>query len=263
MANNMTGKQLVEFATSKLGTPYVYGAKFQDGPLTQAKVNFLAKNYPSTVNAAYLKKIQQKGLIGKVCVDCSGLIAGYTNKNIGSSQLYSTAYKKLAFKSYRDFAPGVVLWRQGHVGVFAGLGSDGKYHVLEAKGIDYGTVNSIVTDSSKWTYGLTFSYMDYTYDTKVNAAVGAKNKNPYTMPVTTVRYGTKGEGARWVQYELVEAGFNLPFTFDDKSYKGVVIDGDIGEISVAAIRQFQRSAKLKEDGIVGPETRKAFKLDDK
>lgn len=253
----LTGSGLVDFAVSKKGTPYVYGAKLSDGPLTQAKVDFLARNYPGTVNKAYLDKIKKKGLIGKVCVDCSGLIAGYTGKNIGSSQLYSTAKTRMAYVNYRDFAPGTVLWRSGHVGVFTGLGADGKYHCMEAKGIDYGTVDSIITPSSTWKYGLTFDYMDYTYDKKLTNTK-PKQTNPYTQPTSILKKGAKGEGVKWIQTELVEAGYGGTFTYNGKRYSGVKVDGDFGTITDAATRAFQASSKLEVDGEVGKATRNAL-----
>lgn len=257
----LTGEGLAQFADSKVGTPYVYGAKLSDGPLTQAKVNLMAKMYPSVVNQRYLDKIKQKKLVGKVCVDCSGLISGYTGKILGSSQLYSSAKKRLAYKNnYGDFARGTVLWRSGHVGVFEGKNNKGQYYCTEAKGIDYGTVQSILTASSNWKYGLTFSYMDYTYDKRVDGS-NSKTINPYTMPYSTVKLGTKGEPARWVQKELVEAGYGSEFTYSGIVYRGVVIDGEIGPISVAAIKSFQQSAKLEADGIVGTKTRNALLAD--
>ena len=250
----LTGEGLAQYADSMVGTPYVYGAKIQDGPLTQAKVDMLAKMYPGTVNAAYVNKIKTKQLIGKVCVDCSGLISGYTGKILGSSQLYSSAYKRLSYKdNYQNFARGTVLWRSGHVGVFEGKNSKGQYYCTEAKGIDYGTVQSIIDKNSKWSYGLTFSYMTYDYEQHVYGS-NQKTMNPYTQPTGLVKLNTKGESARWVQKELVDAGYGGEFTYNGITYTGVVIDGEIGPISQAAIKAFQSSCKLTADGIVGPLT---------
>lgn len=260
MGNILTGADMVEFAISKISTPYVYGAKIQDGSLTQNKVNTLHRLYPSIVNDAYLKKIAAKKLVGQVCVDCSGLIAAYTGKIIGSSQMYSSAKKRMDFKNFNSFAKGVVLWRNGHVGIYAGLNSSGVPYCIEAKGIDYGTVATPVKVTDKWKYGLTFDYIQYDYSEKLTG--GSHKANPYTEPTSIVKKGTKGEAARWVQTELVEAGFGEEFTWNGKTYKGVAVDGDIGEISDAAIRAFQSSSKLTVDGQVGKNTRAAFHLDD-
>ena len=67
----MTGKELVAFARSKIGTPYVYGAKGE--VLTKEKYDWLKKQYGSLVWESDKKKT------GKICVDCSdcslGLVA--------------------------------------------------------------------------------------------------------------------------------------------------------------------------------------------
>lgn len=240
----MTGQGLVDYAKTKVGTPYFYGSKIQYGELTEQFMNTMHKQYPSIVTAAYIAKAKKKGQVGKVNVDCSGLIYGYTKKCLGSSQLYS-AGTRLAMSTYKSWANGVVVWRKGHVGVFSNEG--GKYYVYEAKGIDYGTVKSAF-DASKWSYGLTFSWMDYDYSEKVTAT--KKGSNPYTEPKTTLKMGTKGEYVKWLQWELVESGYE------------VSIDGEFGTATKSAVKKFQASCKLTVDGIVGAKTIKALKAED-
>ena len=63
----MTGKELVAFCRSKLGVPYVYGMKGK--VMTEANYNYLQKTYGKLVWGSDRSKI------GKVCVDCSGLIS--------------------------------------------------------------------------------------------------------------------------------------------------------------------------------------------
>lgn len=175
--------------------------------------------------------------------------------------MYASAKKKMAFKEFKSFAKGVVLWRNGHVAVYAGLNSKGDPYCIEAKGIDYGTVATPVKLSDRWSYGLTFSYMEYDYDVKLNN-IKPHRGNPYDEPTSIIKKGSKGEGARWVQMELIEAGYGESFEYGGKRYRGVVCDGDIGDISDAAVRAFQMSSKLTVDGKVGRDTRKAFHLDD-
>lgn len=249
----LNGNDMKKFAISKIGTPYVYGAKLQDGPLTQQKVNTLAKLYPKMFTKTYLNKIKNKQLIGKVCVDCSGLISGYTGKIIGSSQLYSTAYARMDFKDFEKFAVGTILWKQGHVGIYCGKNSKGQPYCIEAKGIDHGTIASLVTPKDKWKYGLTFSDIEYEYDESLECFY--KKENPYTKPAGSMYKGCKGTGVKWVQYELVEAGFGESFVYNHETYKGVKIDGDFGTITDAAVRAFQQSCKIEVDGVCGKETK--------
>lgn len=66
--------------------------------------------------------------------------------------------------------------------------------------------------------------------------------NPYPVPTGLVRRGDKGASVRWVQRELVSHGYNL------------LIDGDFGVKTLAAVKDFQTKYGLAVDGIVGPKT---------
>lgn len=72
--------------------------------------------------------------------------------------------------------------------------------------------------------------------------------NPYTEPTKNVRLNSKGNDARWVQYELNRVGH----------YK-LIVDGVIGQKSLEAIKDFQQKHNLVVDGICGPLTREALK----
>lgn len=68
-----------------------------------------------------------------------------------------------------------------------------------------------------------------------------------SIPNVTVRYGSRGDAAKWVQERLNEHGANL------------VCDGIFGAKSVAALKAFQRSRGLIADGICGKLTREALR----
>lgn len=63
----VTAAELVAFAKSKLGVPYVYGMK--GTVMTLAKYNELKALYGALVWDS------DKNKVGKVCCDCSGLIS--------------------------------------------------------------------------------------------------------------------------------------------------------------------------------------------
>lgn len=235
-----TGLDLVRYAESKIGTPYFYGAKMNI--LTETMMKSLHNSYPGTVTTSYMQKARNKGQVGKINTDCSGLIGGYRGKHIGSAQLYSSAKKRMDIKNVKDFAVGTVLWKSGHVGVYIGM-ENGVPMCVEAKGINYGVVKTQVADT-KWTYGLTFSDIEYTYDVKLDGT--KKAINPYIQPTSLLKKGAKGEAVKWLQFELVESGYKI------------AIDGSFGAKTLDAVRYFQKSAKLKVDGIVGPATIKAL-----
>lgn len=74
--------------------------------------------------------------------------------------------------------------------------------------------------------------------------------NPYTMPTVNLSRGAKGEGVKWIQWELTDA---------EISCGKYGIDGDFGPDTLAAVLRFQTLVfpeQPKEwDGIVGPKTR--------
>lgn len=241
----LTGEGLATFAKSKQGTPYVYGAKGADGKFTQNKLNVLASMYTNIFTSNYLKKIKDKALVGKICCDCSGLVSWYTGKVYGSSQLYSKAYARLPISDWKKFAIGTVLWKQGHVGVYIGDGL-----VMEERGIDYGCICSKITDI-KWTYGLTFSWLEYDIQEKVDSSsITYKGNNPYPTPTRNLKKGCSGNDVKWLQWELAEAGFDI------------VIDGSFGSKTDDDLRDFQKSSKIVVDGICGAKTRKEL-IEDK
>jgi hypothetical protein len=245
-----TGQGLADYAKGLLCTPYFYGAKVSDGVLTEKKMDLMHSMYPDTVTTSYMQKARMQGQVGKINVDCSGLIAGYRGINKGSSQLYSTAARRMPISKIDDFAIGVVLWKKGHVGVYIGK-ENGVPMCIEAKGINYGTVKTKVS-SQKWTYGLTFDDMSYDYDVSVPGT--SKGINPYAEPTALLRYakadvGKVRESVKWLQWELVEAGYDIE------------IDGQFGKKTDAALRDFQKSSKLVVDGICGSATRAALKSD--
>jgi len=77
-----------------------------------------------------------------------------------------------------------------------------------------------------------------------------ENVNPYLMPTKNIARGAKGNGVKWVQWELTDAGI---------SCGAYGIDGDFGRDTQAAVVRFQTlvfPTEQKEwDGIVGPKTR--------
>lgn len=240
--SNLNGKDLVKFAESKIGTPYVYGAKGADGKFTQEKLNWLAKNYPSIFTTSYIYKA--KKFVGQVCCDCSGLISWYTGKVYGSSQLYSKANKRGTIATVDKAPIGAVLWKNGHVGVYIGNGE-----CIEEKGIAYGCVKSKISNTA-FTHWLTFDFMDYSEVVEVEVEVDEKKTNPYKEPKIEIKRGFKGNDVKWLQFELQEAGF-----------KTVSIDGSFGPKTEKGLKSFQKSSKITVDGVCGPQTRKALIAD--
>lgn len=116
---------LIKFAENKIGTPYVYGMK--GSVLTTGKYEQLRGIYGDLVWKSDRSKI------GKVCVDCSGLISWYTGVLRGSAQYKDTATSVHPISTIANAPLGALVWRSGHIGVYVG---NGEY--IAADGSAYG-----------------------------------------------------------------------------------------------------------------------------
>ena len=152
----MNNIELVTFATSKLGTPYVYGTKGK--VLTSSLLNNLSNNYPNIFTNTY--KSKAKTFIGKVCTDCSGLISWGTGILRGSANYFDTAKEKGNIENIPEIV-GLGVYKKGHIGIYIGNGQ-----VIEAKGINYGVVKSNLQDT-KWTHYLFLRDIDYSPTTSI------------------------------------------------------------------------------------------------
>ena len=121
-----TAQGLIEFAKSKIGTPYVYGAKGTVMSLEQ--IRELRRMYGS--NCVWYSDDNKAG---KVCVDCSGLISWYTGIVRGSGQYKNTATEVVPISQRTNKHIGWAVWMNGHIGVY--LGND---TYIAADGSAYG-----------------------------------------------------------------------------------------------------------------------------
>lgn len=128
--------ELVKYVKTKLGTPYIYGAKQPyafNKKYYKADIQRFSRQYPGYIWKSDFKKA------GKVCCDCSGLISAYTEKQKGSWDLYHSATKRWQIKSgnnwlwdnLKEVPVGAILWKSGHVGVFIGYIGKTPYYIAE------------------------------------------------------------------------------------------------------------------------------------
>ena len=133
-----TSRELVEFCKGKLGTPYVFGMKGQ--VLTEALLKQLAAENPKVYTPQYITKA--RSFMGKHCTDCSGLITWCTGILRGSANYKETAREIQPIGALNESMAGWALWKPGHIGVYIGDGT-----CIEAKGINYGTVETRAQDT--------------------------------------------------------------------------------------------------------------------
>lgn len=144
MAKKMTGKELVAFCRSKIGTPYVYGMKGK--VMTEQKYKFLKNTYGKMV------WLSDRDKIGKVCVDCSGLISWACGVMLGSGQWRARATKINPISTIENAPIGALVWMQGHIGVYTGMKNGYPYYIA-ADGSAYG-VREVPLRCNKFTHWL-------------------------------------------------------------------------------------------------------------
>lgn len=73
------------------------------------------------------------------------------------------------------------------------------------------------------------------------------NKEIKDQPIRpTLKMGSKGQAVKELQTLLNKKGYNLK------------PDGDFGKLTLASVKNFQRTKKLTDDGVVGPKTWEAL-----
>lgn len=161
MSKKMTGVELVKFARSKIGTPYVYGMKGKT--MSQNDFDNLHKLYGDRyVPYSDIKKV------GKVCVDCSGLISWACGITLGSSQWMEKANVKKPISTLKQAPIGALVWMQGHIGIYSGM-KNGVHHYIAADGSKYG-VREVPISYNKFTHWLLVESV-FSYETEDDEVV--------------------------------------------------------------------------------------------
>lgn len=210
-----TAQGLIEFAKSKIGTPYVYGAKGTVMSLEQ--IRELRRMYGS--NCVWYSDDNKAG---KVCVDCSGLISWYTGIVRGSGQYKSTAVEVVPISQRTNKHIGWAVWMNGHIGVY--LGND---TYIAADGSAYG-VRIAKLSQNRFTHLLKLCDIDYGEGTKQPEVQKPQaSGGHYNVPVNFT-YAVR-----------VEGGTIYPFVRNLQDFAGVqgrkitdiAIKCDVGSVS--------------------------------
>lgn len=210
-----TAQGLIEFAKSKIGTAYVYGAK--GTVLSLEQIRQLRRTYGS--NCVWYSDDNKAG---KVCVDCSGLISWYTGIVRGSGQYKSTATEVVPISQRTNKHIGWAVWMNGHIGVY--LGND---TYIAADGSAYG-VRIAKLSQNRFTHLLKLCDIDYGEGTKQTEAQKPQaSGGHYNVPVNFT-YAVR-----------VEGGTIYPFVRNLQDFAGVqgrkitdiAIKCDVGSVS--------------------------------
>lgn len=171
-----TAAGLVAYARAQLGRPYWYGTF--GNKATKSLLNDKAKQYPSHYKPLRMDKYKMQ--LGARVHDCVGLIKGYLwSKDANSSPKYNAAQdvnadgmlkrcKEQGKISTLPEIPGVLVFMDGHVGIYAGKGK-----VIEARGFNYGVVETRLSERSWKNWGKC-PWIQYPSDVEFYEACGAK-----------------------------------------------------------------------------------------
>lgn len=223
-----TSSGLIEFAKSKIGTPYIYGAK--GTVMSLADIQKLRRIYGQ--NCVWLSDDKKAG---KVCVDCSGLISWYTGIVRGSSQYKQTAIDVIPISQRTNAHIGWAVWMNGHIGIYLGndtyIAADGSAHgvrianlnqnrfthLLKLCDIDYG--NGIIatpaekpkasgghynTEHVVFTYAVKAGGKIYPFVTNLSDYAGVRGRAITDVAIKcnigSVRYRVHVIGRGWLPY---------------------------------------------------------------
>ena len=159
----------LSFIKKQVGNYYWMGTFGQKA--SWALYNDRKKAYPRYYTASDFASFASQIANPKPCFDCAGLVKSpfvypkYNAKDdLGASGIYGKCKVKGALKSSNQLKPGYLVFKgndktKTHVGVYIGNNK-----VIEAKGHDYGVVESKF--SSAWKYYAEYYNVDYSEEVK-------------------------------------------------------------------------------------------------
>ena len=166
--------------------------------------------------------------------------AAYMSCSWGVGQVMGSHWRALGFASVNDLVSMARSGFQGQVDLMVRF-IEVNNLVSKLKALDWSGYSRIYNGAN---------YRKNNYDTDLERLYKKHGGNG-TIDNTRsgyLRLGSKGAGVRDLQAMLKLAGF------------GIVVDGDFGEATDAAVRAFQQASSLSPDGIVGPKTNAALSV---
>ena len=217
---SITGKQLAEFAVKCFldGVRYWYGTCYYK--CTTALLNSKTRQYPAHYTSGRRSGYLSDIVDGAMCCDCIGLIKGAVWSELGAhAARYGTGgcpdkgangmleyckAKGMAHGSMNTLPeiPGLLLHKQGHVGVYIGGG-----YAIEAKGFSADVVKSKVAGRG-WTSWAKLPFIDYA-DGEGAVEAPAAPETTYTLGQRLLKRGCKGSDVTELQKALTALGFDL------------------------------------------------------
>lgn len=243
-----TGEGLARWAENAVNTgKFVYWYGTYCNPCNMNLLNGKQKQYPkhytTARRATYEKHIAQ----GKICTDCVGLIKGYYWEKAGEVKykrdglpdvsakgMYNACRSKGVIMDEIPEIRGLLVFNDdlSHVGVYIGNGK-----VAEAQSFAKGVRINNLSARTFTLWGLC-PYIQYEQD-------NLPEKGTEVEHVPTIRSGSEGLAVQILQRLLIAHRYTLP------KYG---VDGDYGNETISAVKQFQAENGLTVDGVCGPKT---------
>ena len=237
-----TSVGLVEYAKVQLGKPYWYGTygRTATKELYEAK----KKQYPK-----YYTGTDYESQYGERVHDCVGLITGYLWSDTPTSKPKYNADQDTSANGMRNRCkekgdintmpdiPGVLVFMDGHVGVYIGNGE-----VIEARGHRYGVVKTKLSSRS-WKWWGKCPYIEYAEKDDNNYVAQFQkwlNENYNAKLVIDGKCGPKTKSA------AVKA---LQTICNRKNNAGLSVDGDFGPKTKAACKKLNIKKGDKGDAV--------------
>ena len=261
-----TNEHFAAYCLAMVGQPYWYGTcgyKATNSLLTR-KTNQYPSHYTSSRKSRYKQDIDNKCVVA----DCIGGAKGYAWTGGGAAMLEAIgtddsvknsygsngcpdkgagsmfSYAKSKGKAWGDIdtlpeVVGLAVHKEGHVGYYVGNGE-----VVEWRGFNYGCVKTKLLDRS-WLYWYELPFIDYgdailTSDTAPTEVV---------LGCRLLKNGMTGSDVKELQETLLALGYQLP-------KHGA--DGKYGAETEKAVKAFQKSQGLTQDGKYGDLTHAAL-----
>lgn len=249
----LTNLQLVEFVKKVFFAAWVYWYGTYGNKCTQSKYESKAKQYPSHYTSSRKAGYMQDIANGSTCSDCVGLLKAFfwCLGTFGATPKYGTngcpdTSANGMFKLCKETGkistipdiPGLVVWKDGHIGVYIGGGE-----TIEMNSFAKDCIWRKVTEGT-WTHWgkLPPSMLEY--------VAGSENS------VVELHIGDRALGKGCIGADVVELqealmalGYQLPI---------YGADGDFGTETAAAVMSLQGHCGLDETGVFDTATYKAL-----